>query len=167
MEGNYVPAQNLHVTLAFIGEYGDPAAVKEVIGRVPLPEFRLSLSEAGNFGNILWAGIKGNQKLKTYVKELRSALAAAGIPCDKEKFVPHITLIRKVSAKKSVPGFHTESGDDGKKGFADEIRAEEREDGIPGAVAEIKGDIHMCINKKKKNKGSLHAEPVGRDGCME
>ena len=101
VEGNYVPAQNLHVTLAFIGEYGDPAAVKEVIGRVPLPEFRLSLSEAGNFGNILWAGIKGNQKLKTYVKELRSALAAAGIPCDKEKFVPHITLIRKVSSKKA------------------------------------------------------------------
>ena len=53
VEGNYVPAQNLHVTLAFIGEYGDPAAVKEVIGRVPLPECRLSLSEAGNFGNIL------------------------------------------------------------------------------------------------------------------
>lgn len=101
VEGNYVPAQNLHVTLAFIGEYGDPAAVKEVIGRVPMPEFRLSLSEAGNFGNILWAGIKGNQKLKTYVKELRSALAAAGIPCDKEKFVPHITLIRKMSAKKA------------------------------------------------------------------
>ena len=45
-------------------------------------------------------GVKGNQKLKTYVKDLRAALAAEGIPVDKEKFVPHITLIRKFSAKK-------------------------------------------------------------------
>ena len=99
VEGNYVPAQNLHMTLAFLGEYDDPANVKEVIRKVPLPEFRLALSEKGNFGNILWAGVKGNQKLKTYVKDLRAALAAEGIPFDKEKFVPHITLIRKVSAK--------------------------------------------------------------------
>ena len=99
VEGNYVPAQNLHMTLAFLGEYDDPAKVKEVIRKVPLPEFRLALSEKGNFGNILWAGVKGNQKLKTYVKNLRAALAAEGIPFDKEKFVPHITLIRKVSAK--------------------------------------------------------------------
>ena len=101
VEGNYVPAQNLHMTLAFLGEYDDPSKVKEVIRKVPLPEFRLALSEKGNFGNILWAGVKGNQKLKTYVKDLRAALAAEGIPFDKEKFVPHITLIRKVSAKKS------------------------------------------------------------------
>ncbi len=100
VEGNYVPAQNLHMTLAFLGEYDDPAKVKDVIRKVPLPEFRLSLSEKGNFGNILWAGVKGNQKLKTYVKDLRAALAEERIPFDKEKFVPHITLIRKVSAKK-------------------------------------------------------------------
>ena len=100
VEGNYVPAQNLHMTLAFLGEYDDPAKVKDVIRKVPLPEFRLSLSEKGNFGNILWAGVKGNQKLKTYVKDLRAALAEEGIPFDREKFVPHITLIRKVSAKK-------------------------------------------------------------------
>lgn len=100
VEGNYVPAQNLHMTLAFLGEYDDPAKVKDVIRKVSLPEFRLSLSEKGNFGNILWAGVKGNQKLKTYVKDLRAALAEEGIPFDREKFVPHITLIRKVSAKK-------------------------------------------------------------------
>ena len=28
VEGNYVPAQNLHLTLAFIGEYRDPEQVK-------------------------------------------------------------------------------------------------------------------------------------------
>lgn len=54
----------------------------------------------GNFGNILWAGVKGNQKLKTYVKELRDALRENGVPFENDKFVPHITLIRKASAKK-------------------------------------------------------------------
>ena len=82
VEGNYVPAQNLHMTLAFIGEYDDPGKVKEVIGKVPLPGFRLALDGQGNFGNILWAGVKGNQKLKAYVREVREA------------------LIRKISAKK-------------------------------------------------------------------
>ena len=101
VEGNYVPAQNLHMTLAFIGEYDDPARIKEVISRVPVPEFRMSLSDMGNFGNILWAGVKGNQKLKAYVKDLRSALDAEGIPFDRDKFVPHITLIRKYIAKRS------------------------------------------------------------------
>ena len=100
VEGNYVPAQNLHMTLAFIGEYDEPAKVKKVLETVPLPSFRLAIAEKGNFGTTLWAGVKGNQKLKTYVKELRNALKAADIPFNDDKFVPHITLIRKVSAKK-------------------------------------------------------------------
>lgn len=100
VEGNYVPAQNLHMTLAFIGEYDDPGKVKEVIGKVPLPGFRLALDGQGNFGNILWAGVKGNQKLKAYVKEVRETLKENGIPFENDRFVPHITLIRKISAKK-------------------------------------------------------------------
>ena len=100
VEGNYVPAQNLHLPLAFIGEYDDPAKVRKVIGSGPLPQIRLSISGKGNFGNLRWAGVKGNQKLKTYVKELRAALKEAQIPFDDDKFIPHITLIRKTVAKK-------------------------------------------------------------------
>ena len=44
VEGNYVSAQNLHVTLAFIGEYEDPSKVKAVMERVPFREFRMTLS---------------------------------------------------------------------------------------------------------------------------
>ena len=99
VEGNFVPAQNLHMTLAFIGEYDKPSKVKEILAGIPLPEFRLCLTDTGYFGNILWMGVKGNQKLKGYVRDLRAALKANGIPCDQEKFVPHITLVRKISAK--------------------------------------------------------------------
>ena len=88
------------MTLAFIGEYGDPDKVKRVIEQVPMPHFRLTLSEQGRFGNLLWAGVKGNQKLKTYVKELRTALQQNEIPFDHDHFVPHITLVRKSSAEK-------------------------------------------------------------------
>ena len=102
VEGNYVPAQNLHMTLAFIGEYDNPGQIKEILRSLPLPEFRLNLSEKGNFGNILWAGVKGNQKLAAYVKALRAALSAEEVPCDTDKFIPHITLIRKASAKKPI-----------------------------------------------------------------
>ena len=102
VEGNYVPAQNLHMTRAFIGEYDNPGQIKEILRSLPLPEFRLSLSEKGNFGNILWAGVKGNQKLAAYVKALRAALSAEEVPCDTDKFIPHITLIRKASAKKPI-----------------------------------------------------------------
>ncbi len=100
VEGNYVPAQNLHMTLAFIGEYDNLGHVKEILKKVPLPEFKMTLADKGNFGNVLWAGVKGNQRLKTYVKDLRSALRVGGIPCDQETFIPHITLVRKSSAKK-------------------------------------------------------------------
>ena len=56
VEGNYVPAANLHMTLAFIGEYDDPKKVKQVIEKVPVPKFRLALSEKGNFGHPLGRG---------------------------------------------------------------------------------------------------------------
>lgn len=98
--GNYVPAQNLHLTLTFIGEYDEPERVKNVINSIPLPRLRLKLSEKGKFGDLLWAGIQENQKLNTYVKDLRAALKEAGIPYAHGKFIPHITLIRRFVSKK-------------------------------------------------------------------
>ena len=47
-------------------------------------------------------GVEGNQKLAAYVKELRAALSAEGVPYDTDKFIPHITLIRKFSAKNPI-----------------------------------------------------------------
>ena len=88
VEGNYVPAQNLHMTLAFIGEYDDPGKVKEVIWKVPIPDFRNSLSDKGDFGKSLWAGVKGNQTLKNYATAGIAGLREEGIAVDTEKLVP-------------------------------------------------------------------------------
>lgn len=103
VKGNYVPLQNLHMTLAFIGECKDAEAVKAAMRTVKVKPFRVTLSEAGCFGDLLWAGAKGNQGLNGTAKAVRDALDAAGIAYDRQKFVPHVTLIRKMSGNwKSV-----------------------------------------------------------------
>lgn len=102
--GNYVPLQNLHLTLAFIGETDQPGAVRDALREISIKPFRLTLGELGNFGDLLWAGMKGNQGLSGAAKAVRDALDAAGIEYDRKKFTPHITLIRKASGNwKGVP----------------------------------------------------------------
>ena len=95
--GNYTAADNLHLTLAFIGEVQNSDGVKLAMEAAAFAPFMLSLTDLGNFGDILWVGAKGGQKLKAYVKALGVALDAAGIKYDKKKFEPHITLVRKAS----------------------------------------------------------------------
>ena len=97
VKGSYVPAQNLHLTLAFIGESGNTGAVREAMKTVRYRPFRLSLAELGSFGDVLWVGVKGNQSLSGLAKDLREALDAAGIAYDRKKFAPHITIVRRAS----------------------------------------------------------------------
>jgi len=95
--GSYSPADNLHLTLAFIGETQNVEGVKRAMEATTFAPFMLSLTDLGNFGDILWVGAKGGQKLKAYVKALGGQLDAAGIKYDKKKFEPHITLVRRAS----------------------------------------------------------------------
>jgi 2'-5' RNA ligase len=95
MEGRFVPRENLHLTLAFIGEYPNPDDVLDVLEQVPFTPFDLSLSSAGQFSDLYWCGIDNAKGLEAYVRRLRRALAESGIPFDKKKFSPHITLVRR------------------------------------------------------------------------
>lgn len=97
-QGSIVPDANLHMTLAFIGEAEGPEQVRAVLQKIPLPKIRLTLSQTGYFGDLLWAGIKADPSLHAYVSALRAALDEAGIPFDRKPFVPHITLIRRLRA---------------------------------------------------------------------
>ena len=104
VRGSYVPLQNLHLTLAFIGETDQPGAVKDALSGISWKPFKLALSDLGTFGDLLWVGMKGNQGLSAAAKTVRDALDAAGIDYDRKKFTPHITLIRKASGPwKQVP----------------------------------------------------------------
>ena len=97
VRGNYTPAENLHLTLAFIGEYDDPDKVLEALETVSFQPFRISLDRTGCFGDLHWAGIADSPQLDNLVKQIRHALANAGIPFDKKRFRAHITFLRRAT----------------------------------------------------------------------
>lgn len=100
--GNYTPVSNLHITLAFIGEYQYPKKVTDAVKTVPFSPFELSVKGVGHFGELYYADVCVSENMKTYVKELRAALDQAGIPYDKKNFTPHITLLRRASRPASA-----------------------------------------------------------------
>ena len=93
--GRFTPRENLHLTLAFIGEYNDPDAVLEAMEQVEFRPMEIRLDGVGWFDDLFWIGLKDNLQLTDYVKKLRHQLAERGIPFDRKKFSPHITLTRK------------------------------------------------------------------------
>ena len=95
IRGNYTKPENLHLTLAFIGEYGDPGRVLDTLEQVRFRSFELSLSGVGSFGKLWWAGLSASVELHNAAAQIRHLLADADIPFDKKKFSPHITLIRE------------------------------------------------------------------------
>ena len=103
--GTYTREENLHLTLAFIGEYPAPDAVISAMESVPFPAVSLALDGAGSFGEVWWAGLRESEALAADVKRLRRALAEAGIPFDRKRFSPHITLLRKARGELSGVSF--------------------------------------------------------------
>ena len=93
--GNYTRRENLHITLAFIGEYGTPDAVLDAMESVDFEPVNVRLNGIGAFRDLFWVGIEDNPELAEYVKHLRRELASRGIPYDRKRFSPHITLVRK------------------------------------------------------------------------
>ena len=94
-KGNYTKPENLHLTLAFIGEYGNPQDILDALDDIEFTPFELSLSGIGRFETVLWAGLSVSEQLSQNVKRIRRALAEQGIPFDRKKFTPHITLVRQ------------------------------------------------------------------------
>lgn len=102
VSGNYTSPDNLHLTLAFIGETDQFSAICEAIDRCDLPPFEMAVSGAGHFGNLYWVGIENNQKLKALAESLQNTLRDCGINIDDRAFMPHITLARRLETSKSV-----------------------------------------------------------------
>ena len=102
VRGNYSPEENLHLTLAFIGEVPDPQPVLDALGTVRFTPFTLTLDGVGCFGDLWWAGLKDSAALESTARRVRRALAEHAIPFDRKRFSPHITLIRKAAGK--LPG---------------------------------------------------------------
>ena len=104
IRGNYTPEENLHLTLAFIGEHPRPEEVMDALSEVPFEPFEITLDHVGCFGDLWWIGLKEAPALKLLVQRIRHALTEAGIPYDKKRFRAHITLLRRADLSKGQPG---------------------------------------------------------------
>ena len=105
VRGNYIPEENLHLTLAFIGDYPDPDHILEVMEIIRSDSFSITIDGLGNFDDIWWAGLHPSQMLTKTVSRLRKAFSDYQIPYDRRKFAPHITLIRKADIQNAIPVF--------------------------------------------------------------
>lgn len=100
--GNYTRTDNIHITLAFIGETVRVADARKCVASVDFEPFDLSLKGTGYFGSIFWAGIEKNANLDKLAGDVRKALTEKGFAIDDKPFKPHITLIREASQKADV-----------------------------------------------------------------
>ena len=92
--GRYLDPSNLHMTLAFIGEW--PEDITRILPPVE-ESCTITLAHPGIFpeAKVLWAGVEKSKELNCLAQKVRENLAGNGIPFDPKGFNPHITLVRK------------------------------------------------------------------------
>jgi 2'-5' RNA ligase len=97
----WVPPENYHVTLRFIGELPAYRAeeVDHALAGLRAPEFTLQLAGVGTFAksgkvHALWAGAERNPALDHLQNKVETALQRAGLEPERRRFAPHVTLAR-------------------------------------------------------------------------
>lgn len=96
----WVPDDNIHLTLRFIGEVERPTAddVAGALQHLRFPGFQLRLSGVGKFeqrnGGALWAGIEPRAPVAELAAKVERACIGAGIEPERRAFHPHITIAR-------------------------------------------------------------------------
>ena len=96
IQGNYTPEENLHMTLAFIGDYPDSFHILDVIETIQTEPFYMTIDGFGNFDDLWWAGVQASKELNKTASGLRRVLSQNQIPYDHKSFTPHITLVKKL-----------------------------------------------------------------------
>lgn len=100
--GSFTPAENLHLTLKFLGEVSSEniSKIKAALKSAALTvnPFSLSSKECGYFSNrgekTVWLGMTGSG-LSDLANTVDLAFSQLGFETEKRSFTPHITLVRK------------------------------------------------------------------------
>ena len=110
----WVPIENMHLTLRFIGEVDEAVArdIDDLLADIRAPAFSLSLKGVGEFGRkegrALWAGAANGEAMQHLAAKIESALQRMGLPAETRKYSPHVTLARLKDVEMSeVQGFLT------------------------------------------------------------
>ncbi len=96
----WVPDEQLHLTLRFIGEVERPLAddIVAALASVRFERFRLRLSGVGRFeqrsGGALWAGVEPREPVAALAAKVERACIRAGLEPERRAFHPHVTLAR-------------------------------------------------------------------------
>lgn len=110
--GNFSRRENLHMTLAFLGEC-PPSAVSRIRRAMEqtgqgAKAFSLALGRMGRFrrggSELWWAGVQRQPALEQLAQTLQNALRAEGFMLEERSFAAHLTLARQVDA----PGLRPE-----------------------------------------------------------
>jgi 2'-5' RNA ligase len=109
----WVPAENYHMTLRFIGEVQAPRAEEIDLAMAALRgrAFSLTLAGMGTFAKggrdtQLWVGVERNQQLDHLQSKIENALQRAGLEPERRRFTPHVTLARLDNATPAkIAGF--------------------------------------------------------------
>ena len=100
VKGNYTQPENLHLTLAFIGETERVEEIQAAVDAVKFEPFVIRTGKMGCFNGrsrVVWLGIEGEDRVKAIAQQLRRNIDQRGIDYAKGKFSPHITLVRQPS----------------------------------------------------------------------
>jgi RNA 2',3'-cyclic 3'-phosphodiesterase len=98
--GRAVPPENLHITLAFLGEHPMPVIEDVHYALAPLagPEFAYALAGVGLLGDrpprVVHAAVRPEPALKHLRDRVLEAARGTGLSLPRERFVPHVTLAR-------------------------------------------------------------------------
>lgn len=105
VSGGFTRPENLHLTLAFIGETDKAEAVKAALGTLEFAPVRLELDGMGRFGDTIWAGLRPTRELGAAADAVGKAIfaAGAGFKLEKHPFVPHVTLVRRAKPADTPP----------------------------------------------------------------
>ena len=97
----WVPADQLHLTLRFIGEVdgGLSKDIREMLSTVTMAPFTIRLKGVGHFPprkrpRVLWVGIEANDLLLRLRGRIESILVRGGLEHEGRKYSPHITIAR-------------------------------------------------------------------------
>jgi len=106
LSGNYTLRDNLHVTLAFLGERSNEEleTIKKAMANIVCKPFTMVFSGVGSFtrgdiARLYWIGIESNPVLDALFSSVRKVLADAGIQLEEKEFVPHLTIGREIRLK--------------------------------------------------------------------
>ena len=90
--------ENLHLTLAFIGETNDHRRAVRALSQIDHAAFSMTLKGSGRFGDLYWVGVEKNEALLALMKKTQTALREAGFAIEKRENIPHVTIARRVEA---------------------------------------------------------------------